>query len=261
MDEAPAPAAGDVAAARPGLGRIRAVRHRADHRRVELPVRPDARPRGRGHRRGQHRGAQAVRGRTGLVRVDGRVGAAVPRQRRDRRHRGRRGRQPGAHRAGFRPPAVHRRHRGRPQGLRGRRAAPDPGDPGTRRQEPGHRDGRRRHRRRREAHRLDQVDQLRPDLHRAGLRARRGARPGPAGRQDPGGGGDVRGREHRRQAHRQRAPLQPAGERVGRHQGQRRPRRWFGSGHPEDPADRGGRSRSGRAVDDRRDLRARSCRS
>ena len=45
-----------------GLGRVRALRHRADHRRVELPVRVDARPRRRRHRRGQHRGAQALRG-------------------------------------------------------------------------------------------------------------------------------------------------------------------------------------------------------
>ena len=39
-----APAAGDVAAARPRLDRVRAVRHGADHRRLELPVRADAGP-------------------------------------------------------------------------------------------------------------------------------------------------------------------------------------------------------------------------
>ena len=61
------PPARDVAAARPRLGRVRAVRHRAGHRRVELPVRADARARRRRHRRGQHRGAQAVGGRAGVV--------------------------------------------------------------------------------------------------------------------------------------------------------------------------------------------------
>ena len=70
------PAAGDVAAARPRLGRVRAVRHRAGHRRVELPVRADARPRRRRDRRRQHRGAQTVRGGARLLGADGRAGAA-----------------------------------------------------------------------------------------------------------------------------------------------------------------------------------------
>ena len=64
---------------------------------------------------------------------------ALPGLRRDRgRGRRRRG-QPGAHRAGLRLPAVHRRHRDRPQGLRRCRTAPDAGDVGTGRQEPGDR--------------------------------------------------------------------------------------------------------------------------
>ena len=42
--------------------------------------------------------------------------------------------------------------------------------------------------------------------------------------------------------------------------GNHRDRRRFGRGVAEDPADRRRRSRSGRAADDRRDLRARSCR-
>ena len=184
VDAAQAPAARDVAAARPRLGRVRAVRHGAGHRRVELPVRADARARRRRHRRGEHRGAQAVRGRAGVVGADGRAGAAVPRQRRDRGDRGRRRGQPGTDRAGLRPPAVHRRHRDRPQGLRGRGAAPDAGHPGARRQEPGDRRGRRRHRRRGQADRLDQADQLRPDLHRARLRAGRREDPRRARRQD-----------------------------------------------------------------------------
>ena len=60
----------------------------------------------------------------------------------------------------------------------------------------------------------------------------------------------------RRQAHRQRAPLRPADVRAGRDQGDHRGRRWLGRGVDLDPADRGRRPRSGRAVDDRRDLRA-----
>ena len=66
------------------VDRVRAVRHRADHRRVELPVRADARARRRRDRRGEHRGAQAVRGGAGVVGADGRAGAEVPRHRRDR---------------------------------------------------------------------------------------------------------------------------------------------------------------------------------
>ena len=62
VDQAQAPAAGAGAAARPRLDRVRAVRHGARHRRVELPVRVDARARRRCHRRGKHRRAQAVRG-------------------------------------------------------------------------------------------------------------------------------------------------------------------------------------------------------
>ena len=50
----------EVATARPGLDRVRAVRHRARHRCLELPVRADAGARRRRHRRGKHRGHQAV---------------------------------------------------------------------------------------------------------------------------------------------------------------------------------------------------------
>ena len=228
VDAPQVPDAGDVAAARPRLGRVRAVRHRADHRRVELPVRVDARARRRRHRRGEHRRAQAVRGGAGVVGADGRAGAEVPGQRRDRGDRGRRRGQPGAHRAGLRPPAVHRRHRDRPQGLRGRRLAPDARHAGARRQEPGHRRGRRRHRRRGQADRLDQADQLRPDLHRAGLRAGRREDPRRTRRQDQGRGDDVRVRRPEREADRQPAPLRPADRLAGRDQGQRRDRRRFG---------------------------------
>ena len=90
MGAAQIPAAGALAAAGPRLGGVRAVRHRVDHRRVELPVRVDARPGGRCDRRRKHRGAQAVRGRSGVVAVDGRTGGAVPGQRRDRGRGGRR---------------------------------------------------------------------------------------------------------------------------------------------------------------------------
>ena len=46
----------------------------------------------------------------------------------------------------------------------------------------------------------------------------------------------------------------------GRHQRDGRDRRWIGCGEPADRADRGRRSGSRRAADDRRDLRTRSCR-
>ena len=85
---------------------------------------------------------------------------------------------------GFDRADVHRRHRDRPQGLRGRGVAPDPGHTRTRRQEPGDRGGRRRHRGRRQADRVDQADQLRPDLHRARLRAGRRDDPRRTRRQD-----------------------------------------------------------------------------
>ena len=98
---------------------------------------------------------------------------------------------------GFDRRAVHRRHRDRPQGVRGRGPAPDAGHPGARRQEPGHRRGRRRHRRRGQADRLDQADQLRPDLHRPRLRAGRREDPRRARRQDQGRGHDVRVRRAR----------------------------------------------------------------
>ena len=126
--------------------------------------------------------------------ADGRAGAAVPRLRGDRGDRGRRRGQPGTHRAGLRQAVLHRRHRDRPQGLRERRAAPDAGHPGTGRQEPGDRGSRRRRRRRRQAHRLDQADELRPDLHRAGLRAGRCVDPRRARDQDRRRDQHVRGR-------------------------------------------------------------------
>ena len=58
------------------------------------------------------------------------------------------------------------------------------------------------------------------------------------------------------QAHRQPAPLRPADRVAGRDQGQRRDRRRLGRVDAEHPADRRRRSRSRRAADDRRDLRA-----
>ena len=79
--------------------------------------------------------------------------------------------------------------------------------------------------------------------------------PRPAGRQDQGSGGDVRGRQPRRQARRQRTPLRSAHRCARRYQGLGRHRRRLGRGKPEDPADGRGRPRPGRAVDDRRDLR------
>ena len=198
VDAPQVPDAGDVAAARPRLGRVRAVRHGADHRRVELPVRADARTRRRRHRGRQHRRPQAVRGGPGVVGADGRAGAAVPGQRRGRGDRGRRRGEPGTHRAGLRQAVLHRRHRDRPQGLRRRGPAPDAGHPRAWWQEPGDRRRRRGHRRRGQADRLDQADQLRPDLHRAGLRARRREDPRRARRQDQGRGHDVRVRRIRR---------------------------------------------------------------
>ncbi len=123
--------------------------------------------------------------------------------------------------------------------------------------------GRRRHRRRGQAHRLDQADQLRSDLHRAGLRAGRREDPRRARRQDQG----RRSRPSRptntgREAHRQPAALRPADRVAGRDQGRRSPsaaartRRRL-----QHPADRRGRPRSRRAVDDRRDLRPDPARS
>ena len=75
-----------------------------------------------------------------------------------------------------------------------------PGHPRVGRQEPGDRRGRRRHRRRRQADRVDQAGQLRPDLHRTGLRHCRRQDPRRARRQDQGGRDDVRGRRPGRQA-------------------------------------------------------------
>ena len=48
------------------------------------PILPDAGSRGRRHRRRQRRHPQAVGNRPGVVPVDGRVGAEIPGQRRDR---------------------------------------------------------------------------------------------------------------------------------------------------------------------------------
>ena len=197
-------------AARSRLGGVRALRHRADHRRLELPVLPDAGSRGRGDRRRKRRRPQALGNRRGVVARDGRAGASLPRQRRDRGGRGRRHGEPGADRAGPGPRHVHRRHRDRPQGLRGRGAASDPGHARARRQEPGDRGGRRRHRRRGQADRLDQDHERRPDLRRPRLRAGRRNDPRRTGQQD-------RRRHHQvpvrrrpeRNAHRQPAPVRP----------------------------------------------------
>ena len=211
VDAAQVPAAGGAAAARPRLGRVRALRHRADHRRLELSVRLTLGPAVGAIAAGNAVVLKPSEVAPASSRADGRAGAALPRQRCDRGDRGRRRGEPGADRAGLRPGDVHRRHRDRPQGLRGRGAAPDPGHPRAGRQEPGDRRRRRRRRRRRQADRLDQAAQLRPDLHRPRLRAGRREDPRRAGRQD-------RRRRRRssqsekpeRDAHRQPASLRPA---------------------------------------------------
>ena len=211
VDASQVPAARDATAARSRLGRVRALRHRADHRRLELPVLPDAGPGGRGDRRRKRRHPQAFRNRRGVVATDGRAGTPLSRQRRDRGRRGRRHGESGTHRAGPGPRHVHRRHRDRPQGLRGRGAASDPRHTRTRRQESGDRGGRRRRGCRGQADRLDQDHERRPDLRRARLRAGRRDDPRRARRQD-------RRRPHQvpvqrrpeRDAHRQSAPVRPA---------------------------------------------------
>ena len=125
------PPARACAVAGPGLDRVRAVRHRPDHRRVELPDLPDARPPRRRDCGGKHRGAQAIRDHACVIPTDGRAGAEVSGLRCDRGRGGRWSGQPGADRTGFRPGHVHRRHRDRPQGLRRRRPAPDAGHAGA----------------------------------------------------------------------------------------------------------------------------------
>ena len=81
--------------------------------------------------------------------------------------------------------------------------------------------------------------------------------PRRAGRQDQGGGHDIRVRRPAAaSAIVNRAPLRSAHRLPGRHQGHRRARRRLGRGGAADPADRRGRPRSRRAVDERRDLRS-----
>ena len=106
VDAPQIPAAGDAAAARPRLDRVRALRHRADHRRLELPVLSDAGSGGRGDRRRKRRRSSSPRRSPRRRTADGRAGAAVPRQRRDRGGRGRRRGEPGADRAGPGPGAC-----------------------------------------------------------------------------------------------------------------------------------------------------------
>ena len=186
--------------------------------------------------------------------------AAVPGHRRDRGGRGRRCGQPGADRAGLRPRVVHRRHRDRPQGLRGRGAAPDAGHAGTRRQEPGDRRGGRRPRRRGQADRVDQADELRPDLRRARLRAGRC--------EDPRRTRRARSATRSRQFEADSAAQCGASASSTSASSTGWPATWppprarssIGGGsdasRSADPADRGRRPRSGRAADEGGDLRA-----
>ena len=78
--------------------------------------------------------------------------------------------------------------RGRQGRHAGGRRAPHAGHAGARRQEPGDRRRRRRRRHRRPPHRLGPLRQRRPDVRRAGLRARAPGRRGPVPRRGAAGG-------------------------------------------------------------------------
>ena len=125
------------------------------------------------------------------------------------------------------------------------------------RQEPGDRQPPRRHRGGRPAHRLGQVRQRRPDVHRPGLRAGRAGGARRARRCARHGHHRVLRRrpgvEQRLRADRQRQPLPPPGEDAPqRHRGPRRTGRRRSAVHRPDRAHR---DHHGRPADGRGDLR------
>ena len=155
----------------PQRGAPAAQGRRADHLAVELSAAADRRPAGRGAGRRQPRHHQAVRADARHVGPAQAAAGGGARRRpgdgRARRPRGGRGPVPAA----LRPHPVHRLDRGRQEGDGGRRAEPDAGHPGARRQVPGHRARRLRSAARGGAHRARQAAQCRADLHRPRLRA------------------------------------------------------------------------------------------
>ena len=164
-------------------GAARAARRDRDHLALELsaPARPLAA--GRRARRRQPGDGQAVGADPRLLGTAPAPGrGAVRRGGGGGDHRRGRGR-PGLRLAALRSSALHRLDRGRPQGLSGRRRQSGAGDARARRQVAGHRLPRLRSRQGGAEHRLRQVRQCRPDLHRARLRAGAGrARSAPSPR-------------------------------------------------------------------------------
>ncbi len=153
---------------------------------LELPGAAAGRAAGCRAGRGQLRGRQAFRAGSRLQCGAGPPAAPLSgRQRRGGRG-GRRARDHRPARAALRPHLLHRVHQRGQGGHGGSRQAPDPRHPRAGRQEPRHRDRRRRPRGRRPAHRLGQAPQRRPDLHRPRLRAGRRHRARPLRR--PAGG-------------------------------------------------------------------------
>ena len=173
-------AAGAVSRLEPPAGLP--LRRGAGHEPVELPADAGAGPRRGRHRRGQHRGAQAERLRAQDVRGAGKArrpraagGVDVRRHRRARGKRDAAGLQVRLH-------LLHRRRQRRPAGHGEGRRAPGARDAGAGRQEPVHRRPHGQPRAGREAHRLRQIPELRPDLRRAGLHLLRRSHPRTAGR-------------------------------------------------------------------------------
>ena len=193
---------------RPHLVRTpRADRGRRTGDALELPAADDDLEGGSGPRRGQHRRPQAQRHHAG---VDDAVRRAVPgvpaarclqRGLRRPRHRSRAGGAP--------DPADGRDHRlgaGRHGGRQVRRLGPEEGAPRARRQGPGDRLRRRRHREGRAGDRGGGLLQRRPGLHGGDARARRaGCARRLRGRADRGGQG-----HQDRHARRRGRPLRPA---------------------------------------------------
>ncbi len=245
LDAAGAPARRCDLPAVDSLGASRAARSHRHHSSLELSVVSLSRAAGRRACRRQPGDDQAVGADPALL---GSAGADHRRNLRCRR--GCRGDRWSRGRRGFlepalRPSGLYRFDRRRPQGDAGRRGQPHAGDARARRQVAGDRLRRFRPREGGREHRLRQVPERRPDLHRTGLRAgaegrRRGLRQG----------GDRAGRRLLSDAGRQRrlhfdhleAAPRPADR---RHRG--------GARRRGDRADRGGRRcRAGRARSRRR---------
>ena len=149
------------------LHEVRAEGRGRDHHAVELAADADQLEARAGAGRRLHRGHQAVRIHLGL---DGRVRGAVrrgglPDRRRQRRHRPRpEVGEPLVTHPRRRACRLHRRRRGRAQDLRARRARPEDGHAGARRQVAQHRVRRRRSRPGGERRGLGHLRRVGPDL-------------------------------------------------------------------------------------------------